>query len=191
MPTPNEKLADSLSALQALQKDGRRVFKSKELSRVHRERLLRNGFAQEVMKGWLISSSPSAREGDSTPWYASFWEFCARYCQDRFGDEWHLSPEQSLLLHAENTVIPTQVVIYTPRGTNNVVKLLFGTSIYDLKQPEMPPASDLTVRNGLRLYSPAAALVKVPEAFFTRHPIELQVGARQHCRCVRGAAALA
>ena len=66
MSTPNEKLADSLSALQALQKEGRRVFSSKELSRIHRERLLRNGFVQEVMKGWLISSSPSAREGDST-----------------------------------------------------------------------------------------------------------------------------
>ena len=39
----------------------------------------------------------------------------------------------------------------------------------------MPPASDLTARDGLRLYSPAAALVKVPEAFFTRHPIDLQV----------------
>jgi hypothetical protein len=30
-------------------------------------------------------------------------------------------------------VIPTQVVIYSPKGTNNIVKLLFGTSIYDLK----------------------------------------------------------
>ena len=39
----------------------------------------------------------------------------------------------------------------------------------------MTPASDLTVRDGLRLYAPAAALIKVPEAFFTRHPIELQV----------------
>lgn len=175
MPTPNDKLADSLSALQALQKDGRRVFQSKDFSRVHRERLLRNGFVQEVMKGWLISASPAAREGDSTPWHASFWEFCARYCQDRFGEEWHLSPEQSLLLHAENTVIPKQVVIYTPRGKNNVVKLLFGTSLYDLKQPEMPPGRDVAVRDGLRLYSQAAALVKVPEAFFTRHPIESQV----------------
>lgn len=175
MAAPNEKLADSLGALQALQKEGRRVFPSKELSRVHRERLLRNGFVQEVMKGWLISSSPSAREGDSTPWYASFWEFCARYCQDRFGDEWHLSPEQSLLLLAENTVIPTQVVIYTPRGTNNVIKLLFGTSIYDLKQADMPTAADVVVRDGLRLFLPAAALVKVPEAFFNRYPIESQV----------------
>src|SRR4051794_13186841 len=175
MPTPHQKLADSLGALHAFQRDGRRVFRSKELSRVHRERLLRNGFVQEVMKGWLISSSPGAHAGDSTPWYASFWEFCARYAQDRFSDEWHLSPEQSLLLHAENTVIPTQVVLYSPRGTNNLVKLLFGTSLYDLKQPELPPAADVITREGLRLYAPAAALVKVPEAFFTRHPIESQV----------------
>jgi hypothetical protein len=39
----------------------------------------------------------------------------------------------------------------------------------------MPHAVDVTVRNGLRLFSPAAALIKVPEAFFTRYPIESQV----------------
>src|ERR1700676_3868226 len=71
MATPNEKLATSLTILQDLQKSGRRVFQSQELTRVHRERLLRNGFLQEVMKGWLISSSPGAYEADSTPWYAS------------------------------------------------------------------------------------------------------------------------
>src|SRR5713101_637774 len=164
MATPNEKLAESLAALQELQKNGRRVFRSDELSRIHRERLLQNGFLQEVMKGWVISSSPSAREADSTPWYASFWEFCGMYCTDRFGDEWHLSPEQSLFLHAENTVIPTQVVVYTPKGSNNTVKLLFGTSIYDLKQAELPPAPDLSMRGGLRLFSSAATLVRVSEA---------------------------
>ena len=78
------------------------------------------------MKGWLVSASPSAREVDSTPWYASFWEFCARYCSERFRDEWHLSPAQSLLIHGEKTVIPEQVVVYSPTGTNNNVKLLFG-----------------------------------------------------------------
>src|ERR1019366_5098153 len=138
MPTPNQRLAASLSALRRLQRSGRGVFRSGQLSRVHRERLLRNGFVQEVMKGWLISSNPSAQQGDSTPWYASFWEFCARYCEARFGDEWHLSPEHSLLLHAENTVVPTQAVIYSPSGTNNKIDLPFGTSIYDLKHPHLP-----------------------------------------------------
>jgi fido (protein-threonine AMPylation protein) len=175
MSTPNEKLAESLAVLRALQKDGRGVFKSDDLSRTHRERLLQNGFLQEVMKGWLISSSPSARAGDSTPWYASFWEFCSRYCNDRFQEQWHLSPEQSLLLHAENTVIPTQTVVYSPKGTNHTIELLFGTSLYDLKQAEMPAAADISVRNGLRLFSPAAALAKVPEAFFSRNPVETQV----------------
>ena len=146
MPSPHEKLAESLTALQALQKARRRVIQSRELSRVHRERLLENGFLQEVMKGWLISSSPGARAGDSTPWYASFWEFCGRYCGQRFGDEWHLSPEQSLLLFAENTVIPKQVVVYSPKGTNHNIDLLFGTSLYDLKLSTMPSASDVMVR---------------------------------------------
>ena len=172
---PNERLAESMAGLRELQKHKRRVFESKELRRVDRERLLRNGFLREVMKGWLISSSPSVREGDSTPWYASFWEFCARYCRDRFGDEWHLSPEQSLLLGAENTVVPKQVVVYTPRGTNNTVELLFGTSLYDLKQADVPRATEITVRDGLRLISPVAALVKVSEAFYIRNPIEAQV----------------
>jgi hypothetical protein len=175
MPKPNEKLAESLAELQDVQKNGRRAFRSRELSRTHRERLLHNGFLREVMKGWLMSASPSAREGDSTPWYASFWEFCAGYCQDRFGDAWHLSPEQSLLLHAQNTVIPRQVVVYSRKGMNHTMKLLFGTSLYDLKQPEMPPAADVSVKDGLRLFSPAAALAKIPESFFTRNPIETQV----------------
>ena len=172
---PNEKLAESLAALQALQRGDRRVFRSAQLSRSHRERLLQNGLLREVIKGWVMSSSPSARDGDSTPWYASFWEFCASYCQERFAEAWHLSPEQSLLLHAENTVIPTQVVIYTPRGANHTINLLFGTSLYDLKQADMPPDPDVSVKDGLRLFSPETALVKAPESFFARNPIEAQV----------------
>jgi hypothetical protein len=175
MATPNEKLAQSLDTLKALQEGGRRVFRSAELSRVHRERLVTNGFLQEVMKGWLISASPSARAGDSTPWYASFWEFCGMYCSERFGSDWHLSPEQSLFLHAENTVIPTQLVVYSPKGANNTGKLLFGTSLYDLRTTEMPSPADLNLRDGLRLFSPAASLVRITEAFFSRNPIEAQV----------------
>jgi fido (protein-threonine AMPylation protein) len=175
MAAPNEKLAESLDVLKALQEGGRRVFRSDEFSRVHRERLVENGFVQDVMKGWLISSGPSARAGDSTPWYASFWEFCARYCDDRFGGEWHLSAEQSLWLHGERTVIPEQVVVNSPKGTNNTINLLFGTSLYDLKVPEMPAAADLVVRDGLRHFSPAAAIVSVAESFFPRNPVETQV----------------
>src|SRR5216683_5630454 len=175
MPSPNEKLAESLDVLEALQQDNQRVFRSDDLSRVHRERLVENGFLQEVMKGWLISSSPEARAGESTPWHASFWEFCARYCDERFGEQWHLSPEQSLFLHGERTVIPDQLVVHSPKATNNDINLLFGTTLYDLKVAEMPAAAALMVRDGLRLFSPAAALVRVPESFFLQYPVETQV----------------
>jgi fido (protein-threonine AMPylation protein) len=175
MASPNEKLAASLTALRRLQKNGRRVFQSQKLTRVHRERLLRNGFLQEVIKGWVISSSPGARQGDSTPWYASFWEFCARYCAERFKQNWHLSPELSLFLHAEKTDIPTEVVIYSSKGANHKVPLLFGTCLYDLKQPQMPAAADIVQRDGLRVFAPAAAIIRVPEIFFATNPIETRI----------------
>ncbi len=175
MATPSERLAAALEQLEKLQRDGRHIFRSSELGRTHRERLVRSGFLREIIKGWLISISPGTAEGDTTSWYASLWEFCGGYCDARFGRNWHMSPEQSLLLHAENAVIPGQIVIYSPKGTNNTVNLLFGTSLYDLKQKAMPPAADLTVRDSLRLYSPAAALVRVPEGFFQRFPVEAQV----------------
>lgn len=47
MPTPNEKLAESLDALRALQQEGHRVFRSEDLSRVHRERLLQTDFCKK------------------------------------------------------------------------------------------------------------------------------------------------
>ena len=175
MAAPNEKLATSLAQLEQLQKGGRQVFRSGELTRVHRERLVRNGFLREVMKGWLISSSPGSDPGDTTPWFASFWEFCASYCAARFGEAWHLSAGQSLLLHAENTAIPRQVIIHAPKGANNAIELPFGTSLYDLRQRDMPPDADLTTRNGLRLFAPEAALVRVSEGFFAQNPVEAEV----------------
>lgn len=173
--TSREKLAASLDVLEQLQSDGRRVFKSKELGRIHRERLVRNGFLREVIKGWLISSSPDAHDGDSTPWFASFWMFCATYCQDKFGNNWHLSPEQSLVLHGENTVIPQQLIVQATTGSHNNTTLLFGTSLYDLRIPQMPPTEDVTTLDGMPLLTPAAALVRVSEAFFASYPVEAAI----------------
>jgi fido (protein-threonine AMPylation protein) len=175
VPTPNEKLAESMAELEKLQAEGQRVFRSQELSRVHRERLLHAGFLQQVVRGWLISSSPGTARGESTPWFASFWEFCARYCEERFSNDWHLSPEQSLLISAENTLIPPQVIIYSPKGSNNTTALLFGTSLYDLRESQPPSSGDLIVKDGLRLFAIEPALTKVPEAFFAARPVEAQV----------------
>jgi len=46
------------------------------------------------------------------------------------------------------------------------MSLLTGTSLYDLKLPQMPSAADLMVRDGLRIFTAAAAMIRVPESFF-------------------------
>lgn len=179
MAAPREKFADSLQALHDLQADGHRVFRTSELSRTHLRRLLGTGFLQRAAKGWVISSSPAALPYDSTPWFASFWEFCARYCETRFGDDWRLSPEQSLLLHAGHTAIPRQLIVHSPKGKNNTLTLPFDTSLYDLKQPRTLPTKDRAELDGLRLYSIPAALIKASPSFYRRFPAETQAALAQ------------
>jgi len=72
-------------------------------------------------------------------------------------------------------VIPPQLIIYSPKASNNLIALPFGTSLYDLKEANPPAASNLVARNGLRLFAIEPALVKVPESFFADRPIEARV----------------
>mgnify|MGYP001823280630 FL=1 len=113
MATPSEKLAGSLETLKKLQDSGAVAIRSRDLSRTHRERLVRNGFLQEVIKGWYIPSRPGETAGESTSWYASFWGFCASYLESRFGEGWCLSPEQSLALHTGKMTVPRQLLVRT------------------------------------------------------------------------------
>ncbi len=131
--SPADKLSESLEALKALQGRGAVAIRSRDQSRTHRERLIKSGFLTDVIKGWYIAASPDDAPGDSTPWFASFWEFCAAYLNERFGEEWCLSPEQSLSLHAGNRTVPTQLLVRTPRGGNKPTPLLHGTSVFDVR----------------------------------------------------------
>jgi hypothetical protein len=175
MATARERLASSLEILEELQRNGRRVFHTTELTRVHRDRLLANGFLHRATPGWVISQNPSVRPGDSTAWYSVFWEFCARYCERRFGERWWLSAEQSALLHAGNTAVPEQVVIHGPEGANNRLELPFGTALFDVRNVREPPATQVEEREGLRVFTAGVALTRVSAAFFRAHPVEARV----------------
>ena len=120
MASPHEKLADSLETLKTLQERGVVAVHSSDLTRTHRERLVRNGFLQEVMKGWYIPVRPDEARGASTAWYAAYWGFCAGYLSARFGTNWSLSPEQSLLLHTGNMTVPRQLPVRSPKARNKI-----------------------------------------------------------------------
>jgi fido (protein-threonine AMPylation protein) len=166
MATPSEKLAESLGILHSLQSpNGAAAIRARDLTRTHRERLLRNGFIEEVMKGWYFPTRPGDVRGKSTAWYASFWRFAAAYLEARFRKNWIVCPEQSLSLHAANWTVPRQLAVRSPKGTNTVTKLPHGTSLFDL-QTRLPPLSDRTEKDGLRLYSLESALVEVSPRYF-------------------------
>jgi hypothetical protein len=169
MATPSEKLAQSLEILHSVQKpNGAVAIRARDLTRTHRERLQKNGFIQEVIKGWYIPSRPDEIRGESTAWYASFWRFASAYLETRFRKNWSLSPEQSLSLHAGNWTVPRQLSVRSPKGTNTVTKLPHGTSLFEL-QAALPTATDRTDKDGLRIYSLESALIEASPRYFLNY----------------------
>lgn len=173
MATPSEKLAESLEVLKSLQDQDIVAVRSRDLSRTHRERLIKNGFLQQVIKGWYIRSRPDDAPGESTSWYASFWDFCASYLESRFGAEWCLSAEQSLALHTGNKTVPKQLLVRTRKAKNNVTNLPFGTSILDI-QSDIPDRTDAVINQGLRLFSLPAALIACAPGSYRQNPTDLR-----------------
>jgi hypothetical protein len=172
MAKPAEKLAQSLEVLQTLQEQGIVAIRTKHIGRTHRERLLENGFIKAVMKGWYIPSRPDEKGGESTAWYASFWSFCSAYLNDRFGDDWCLSPEQSLLIHAGNWTVPQQLLVRAPyKGGNKPVDLLYGTSIFDVRTG-IPDKKEIVEKEGFRLFSLPSCLIHCAPGCFSQYPID-------------------
>src|ERR1700726_1885335 len=117
MAIPAKKLAQSLEILRNLQTaGGAGAIRARDLSRTHRERLLKHGFLQEVIKGWYIPSRPDEVKGGSTAWYDSFWRSPAVYLETGFRKNWSRSPEQSLSLHAGSWTVPQQLPVRSPKG---------------------------------------------------------------------------
>lgn len=171
MATPNEKLANALESLKAVQATGRVAIRSKDLTRTVRELLLKHGYLQEVIKGWYIPAHPGASAGESTAWYTSFWDFCRDYLTDRFGDEWSLTPEQSLVLQAGNTTVPNQLLVRAKGANNQLTNFIHGTSLFEGAHT-LPEPDDAAQLNGLRLFKPEAALIAARPSFFERYPTE-------------------
>lgn len=173
MALPSEKLADSLKQLQQLQNQGIVAIQSSDLSRTHRDRLVKSGFLKNVIKGWYIPTRPDELPGESTSWYASFWRFCTAYLDKRYKKKWCLSPEQSLALHAGNWTVPKQLLVRSPEGNNNLIKLPHDTALIDSKAL-LPKISQMTELNGIRVYTIPAALVACAPSTFINQATDMQ-----------------
>jgi hypothetical protein len=163
MATPKKLLAASLDILRKAERDG--VVRSSKIGRTHRERLLRNGFLEEVVKGWLIVTNPSVQKGSSTSWYFSFWSFIRQYLTERYDEGYCLSPEASIKIHTDSTVIPKQLIAITKKKGVQNLPLPFNTSLLMYQDRKNFPDQRVK-KNGLWIMDLPAALCRVSPAFF-------------------------
>jgi fido (protein-threonine AMPylation protein) len=171
--SPSEKLAESLDLLHNMQEKGIVAIRSADLTRTHRERLIKNGFLGEVIKGWYIPSRPDESAGESTSWYASFWGFCAAYLNHLKGDRWVLSPEQSLCLHVENKSVPRQLLVRAEKARNNITSLPFDTSLLDIRST-LPEDANVLEKDGLRIYTLPAALIACAPGVYQQNSMDVR-----------------
>ncbi|MGF7081486.1 Fic family protein [Mucilaginibacter sp. UYCu711] len=171
MTTPAEKLGDALEALHTLQKRGMVAINTKEISTTYRQRLVKNGFLKEVLKGWYIPASPEERPGDSTYWYANYWNFCGSYINFRYRHQYILSPEQSLQLHSGNQTVPAQLVVKAPDAANFKTDLPFHTSLFHMRG-ELPTEELRDTQIGIIVYNLPASLVYSSSSIFADNPMD-------------------
>ncbi len=173
MALPAEKLAQALEILHSLQEKGLVAIKSSEISRVNKERLVKNGFIKEVTRGWYIPSRPDQVEGDTTSWYSSYWDFCARFLEEKYGSNWIVSAEQSLMLQAGNWSVPTQLLIKSPSATNYSTDLPHNTSLFSMRIG-LPVPEMIEVIRGIRLHSLPASLVFCSANTFVQNSVDVR-----------------
>ena len=173
MAKPNLKLAESLEVLRELQATYGKAIKTNQLSRTHRDRLVKNNFLKKVTKEWFIIFNPENQSGDTKAWYTSFWEFCKRYLEEKYGSNYCLSAEQSILFHGGCTKIPHQLIVRTPKAPNKSINLLYGTSMYIMKSNIVNEIeSEKTTK--LNIQTKEEALVNMAPIMYEQNPIEIR-----------------
>ncbi len=152
------------------------VLHTSDLSRQDRELLISGGWLHEVTRGWYLLLRPDVTPGDSTAWYAHFWEFLRIYLEHHYHGDYCLSAESSLQLHLGETTVPNQVIAIVQKGGGKPKQLPHDTSVYVYADPKnLPPEEDQEKIYGLRCMSLPLALCRVAPRFFLDSPINAEI----------------
>jgi hypothetical protein len=161
MVAPRLKLAASLEKLHTIQKTGKAIVRSGDLTRTHLERLAGAGFLRPIVRGWYMSARPDEAPSDTTTWFASLRSFVRGYCDERFKDSWYVNAELSLKLLTGATTLPFQIQVHTQTGSDNHLALPAGTSLFDYRVRDgFAAPAYRAVAQGLRALTLEAALVR-------------------------------
>ena len=171
------KLANSLKVLKPLKAKQSGVVAAGDIKDKHRLRLIDAGYLRPVVKGWYVCIDPTDND-DGAAWYKYFWVFVAGYLNKRFGRNYCLGAESSLLLHAGNVEIPAQVTVMTTFGGTSVIELPANTFLKIYIEPKIATRARVEI-DGIQVYAIAQTLCRLGPQAFERHAIEVGIALRQ------------
>lgn len=169
-------LADILERVYKISENN--IVQSKLIARMDRERLLKAGLMQEIIRGWYILIDPTKNEGESMIWYASYWNFVQVYLNQRLGPDYCLSAECSLDVWAESENLLPQLVVMTSRSSTSMIKLPFNGSILIYHDKKNLPET-VVKKWGLRIMPLETALVWASPRYFEKFPLNAELLLRQ------------
>lgn len=169
----NTVLASGLKKIKRLQEKGK-VFQSKSFTDKELTQLKKNGFLTEIIRGWYHVSSPADVDNETTMWYASFWEFVAKYLKERYKKNYCLNPDASLALHTGDTVVPQQIVVMIKKGTPDIVKLPHSIALTIYPETKNFPTGQVAI-NGVQVQTLETALCKTGPQYWTNHQKEAEI----------------
>ena len=98
----------------------------------------------------------------------------AAYLQERFANQWSLSPEQSISLNACNWTVPPQLIVRSPKATNKPTSLPHNTSLFEVRSALPEPAQTESL-DGLQVFSIPAALIACSPTFYKKNQTDTRV----------------
>ncbi len=128
-------------------------------------------FCGKSLKDGILPTDPNEKDGETTAWYSSYWEFIARFLNQKYGNDWSLSADQSLLVHAGNRSVPQQLLLRSPKGNNKPTPLPHNTSLFNLKS-DIPPSEQTVIEEGIRMYNLQSSLIYAGATVYTSNAID-------------------
>lgn len=165
-------LAESLT--RAKKHATRGVIQSENLGRRDLERLEKEGWLIRILRGWYLLKQPFVKEGESTAWYSSFWDFISIYLQSRFKENYCLSANASIDIHLGRTTIPKQLLVMAKKGGSSVIELPFNTSIVIYQEAKTFPKVTEEIKH-IQVMSLAESLYRISPAFFQQNPEDAEI----------------
>lgn len=150
------------------------VLRTEDISRLHLARLITNGWLTPILRGWYLLKQPIAKEGESTSWYSSFWDFIEIYLSYRFGENYCLSANDSLAIHLGSSTIPKQLLVMVKKGGSSAVELPFDTSLMIYQETKVFPKSTKMI-SGINVMPLPMALHRVSAQFFQKNSSDAEI----------------